>query len=84
MKTPELYFIDGAVPETAVPDRNPQPWRETRVVGKPVARIDGYERLSGAAVYPSDVVLPEMLYGAILRCPHAHAKVVKVDAAAAA
>ena len=84
MKTPELYFVDGALPETAVPDRRPAPWGKTRVVGKPLTRIDAYERLSGAAVYPSDVVLPEMLYGAILRCPHAHAKVTKVDAGAAA
>ena len=84
MKTPELDFVDGALPETAVPDRRPAPWGKTRVVGKPLTRIDAYERLSGAAVYPSDVVLPEMLYGAILRCPHAHAKVTKVDAGAAA
>jgi CO/xanthine dehydrogenase Mo-binding subunit len=84
MKTPELYFIDGAVPETALPNERPRPWGKTRVVGKPIERIDGYERVSGAAVYPSDVVLPEMLYGAIPRCPHAHARVVKVDAGAAA
>ena len=84
MKTPELYFVDGALPETAAPEGDPQPWTRTRVVGKPLARIDGYERLSGAAVYPSDVVLPDMLYGAILRCPHAHAKVTRVDAGAAA
>jgi xanthine dehydrogenase YagR molybdenum-binding subunit len=84
MKTPELYFVDGALPETPAPEGDPQPWTRTRVVGKPLARIDGYERLSGAAVYPSDVVLPDMLYGAILRCPHAHAKVTKVDAGAAA
>ena len=84
MKTPELYFVDGSLPETPAPDQHPEPWRTTRVVGKPLARVDGYERLSGAAVYPSDVVLPDMLYGAILRCPHANATVTKVDAGAAA
>jgi len=35
--------------------------------------------LSGTAVYPSDVRLPDMLYGAILRSPHAHARVRSVD-----
>jgi CO/xanthine dehydrogenase Mo-binding subunit len=85
VKTPELYYVDGAAPETDAPERSPRPWGPTtRVVGRPLPRIDGYERLSGAAVYPSDVVLPEMLYGAFVRCPHAHARVTRVDAAAAA
>src|SRR5208337_1116655 len=41
------------------------------------------ERLSGRAIYPSDVSLPGMLYGAILRSPHAHAVVRSVDVSAA-
>ncbi len=48
-----------------------KPWGETTVVGKPIPRVDGYERVSGTAVYPLDVILPNMLYAAILRCPHA-------------
>ena len=56
-----------------------QPWKETAIVGKPLPRVDGYERVSGAAVYPSDTFLPDMIYGAILRCPHAHALVKLVD-----
>jgi len=42
-------------------------------------RVDAYERVSGSAIYPSDSSLPDMLYGAILRCPHAHAKVLDID-----
>jgi len=83
METPKLYFIDGAVPETPAPSGTPAPWTETRVVGKPLPRVDAYERVSGTAVYPSDVLLPDMLYGAVLRCPHASARVKKVDASAA-
>jgi CO/xanthine dehydrogenase Mo-binding subunit len=83
VKTPELYFIDGAVPETAAPDGTPQPWGETRVVGKPLPRVDGYERVSGTAVYPSDVILPDMLHGAVLRCPHPSARVKSFDASQA-
>ena len=56
-----------------------QPWKETAIVGKPLPRVDGYERVSGAAVYPSDTSLPDMIYGAILRCPHAHAVVKRID-----
>ena len=83
MKTPKLYFIDGAVPESPAPTDKPEPWTETRVVGKSLPRVDAYERVSGTAVYPSDVVLPDMLYAAVLRCPHANARVKKVDGSGA-
>ncbi|HSR10311.1 MAG TPA: xanthine dehydrogenase family protein molybdopterin-binding subunit, partial [Thermodesulfobacteriota bacterium] len=59
------------------------PWKETRIVGKPVPRVDGFERLSGQAVYPIDISLPNMLYGAILRCPYPSARVKRVDTSAA-
>jgi len=79
-----IYFEqDLEVPETPAPGQPPEPWSTTHVVGRPLPRVDGYERLSGTAIYPSDVVLPGMLYGAILRCPHPHARVVRVDTAAA-
>ncbi|RPJ63752.1 MAG: xanthine dehydrogenase family protein molybdopterin-binding subunit, partial [Acidobacteria bacterium] len=39
--------------------------------------------VSGSATYTLDVSLPGMLHAAILRCPHAHAEVRKVDAARA-
>ena len=60
-----------------------KPWGETKFVGKPIPRVDGYERTSGTAVYPLDVILPDMLYAAILRCPHGHAQVKRVDIAKA-
>ncbi|RPI22868.1 MAG: xanthine dehydrogenase family protein molybdopterin-binding subunit, partial [Actinobacteria bacterium] len=78
------YYIDGPVPETPEPSEYPAPWTTTRVVGTRRPRVDAYERVSGTAVYPSDVILPDMLYGAILRCPHAHARVLEVDTSAAA
>jgi xanthine dehydrogenase YagR molybdenum-binding subunit len=77
------YFITGPLPSTPLPSQEQPPWRETSVVGSALPRVDGYQRLSGSAVYPSDVILPRMLYGAILRCPHAHARVTRVDTAAA-
>jgi xanthine dehydrogenase YagR molybdenum-binding subunit len=58
---------------------NPKPWKKTRVIGKAMPRVDAYERVSGSAIYPSDTSLPDMLYGAILRCPHAHAKILNID-----
>jgi xanthine dehydrogenase YagR molybdenum-binding subunit len=63
--------------------QQPQAWEKTTVVGTRQRRIDGRERVSGATVYPSDVVLPGMLYGAVLRCPHAHAKARSIETAKA-
>jgi xanthine dehydrogenase YagR molybdenum-binding subunit len=62
-----------------MPDTNPKPWSETTIVGKALPKIDGRERLAGVAKYTLDQNLPDMLYAATLRCPHAHARVVKVD-----
>lgn len=72
-------------PSNAAPDavgsaRRLPPWGETDVVGKPIPRVDGHQRVSGSAVYPHDVILPEMLHAAVLRCPHANAVIKKVDA----
>ena len=76
----EPYYIEGMpVPETPKPGEQPKPWGKTQIVGKAVPRVDAYERVSGSAVYPADVSLPNMLYGAILRCPHPHARVKKVS-----
>ncbi|MBS1111184.1 MAG: xanthine dehydrogenase, molybdenum binding subunit apoprotein [Anaeromyxobacteraceae bacterium] len=64
-------------------ETRPAPWGETTVVGKPRPRVDGYERVSGSAVYAMDVTFPDMLHAAIVRSPHAHARVKKVDASKA-
>jgi len=77
------YWIEGPLPETPQPDRELRAWTETTLVGQRQPRVDAYERVSGSAVYTYDVWLPGMLYAAILRCPHAHARVVSVNTAAA-
>ncbi len=86
MKAPneKPYYLRGLpVPETPAPGKEPQPWKETQVIGKPLPRTDAYQRVSGAAVYPSDVLLPDMLYGAILRCPYPNALVKSIDSSQA-
>jgi xanthine dehydrogenase YagR molybdenum-binding subunit len=77
------YYERGPIPETPEPKQKQDHWTDTRVVGQPLPRVDAYQRLSGAAVYPSDVHLPDMLYGAVLRCPHAHARIESIDIRAA-
>lgn len=48
-----------------------------------LTRVDGPLKVSGAAKYTYDVRLPNMLYGRVRRCPHAHAKIKKFDSSAA-
>ncbi len=81
-KTP-FYSSEENVPETPDPGAVPKPWRKTAMVGKPYPRVDGYELVSGKAVFPSDVSLPGMLIGAVLRSPHPNAVVKKIDTSGA-
>ncbi len=60
-------------------DTSVRPWTETKVIGTAQPRIDAHERVTGSAVYARDLVLPRMVHAAFARCPHAHAKVTKVD-----
>jgi CO/xanthine dehydrogenase Mo-binding subunit len=53
------------------------------VVGRPTTRVDGLERARGEAVFTADLQLNGMLHTAVLRSPHAHARVVRIDLAPA-
>src|SRR5437867_1895883 len=53
------------------------------VLNHRMTRVDGPLKVSGAARYTHDIRLPNMLYGRILRCPHAHARLKKFDSSAA-
>jgi len=53
------------------------------VIGQRVHRIDGPEKVTGSAKYTFDMVLPNMLYGKILRSPYPHAKILSIDTSAA-
>ncbi len=51
-----------------------------KVVGTRPIRHDGLEKVTGQARYGADVHLPGMLHGKVLRSPHAHARIVSIDA----
>ncbi len=53
------------------------------IIGKPVPRVEGRDKVSGGAQYATDVVLPGMLWGKNVRSPHAHARIVSIDTARA-
>ena len=46
-------------------------------------RLDGSAKVRGAPVYTADLTRPDMLHGRVLRSPHAHARVLGIDTAAA-
>ncbi|MGH7769879.1 MAG: xanthine dehydrogenase family protein molybdopterin-binding subunit, partial [Candidatus Binatia bacterium] len=52
---------------------------EMKVVGAPVERIEGPDKVGGKTLYTADVRLPGMLWGRCLRSPHAHARVLRVN-----
>jgi xanthine dehydrogenase YagR molybdenum-binding subunit len=53
--------------------------KERRLIGTRVQRIDGPDKATGHAKYSYDKNLTGMLYGVILRCPYAHAKLASID-----
>src|SRR5579859_5859195 len=59
------------------------PAEKRSLIGKRISRVDGPEKVSGRAKYTYDVHRPGMLFGKVIRSPHAHAKVVSVDTSAA-
>jgi CO/xanthine dehydrogenase Mo-binding subunit len=52
-------------------------------IGTPTRRADAIDKVTGRARYVADIRLPRELHAAVLRSPHPHARVVKVDIRAA-
>ena len=48
-------------------------------LGKDFPRKEGRARVTGREIYPSDLVLPGLLHGKILRSPHPHARIKAID-----
>jgi len=53
------------------------------VLGKRPVRHDGADKVTGKAIYTADLALPNMAHGKIVRSPHAHARIKKIDASEA-
>ena len=52
-------------------------------VGARTPLVDGVEKVTGKAKYTADIAAPGALVGRILRSPHAHARILSIDTAAA-
>ena len=56
----------------------------TRIFGSGIRRREDPRLITGGSTYTDDVTLPGMVHAAILRSPHAHARITGIDTAAAA
>jgi xanthine dehydrogenase YagR molybdenum-binding subunit len=56
---------------------------DRHLIGQRISRLDGPAKVSGRAKYTYDLKPDGMLWGKVLRCPHAHATVKSVDVSAA-
>ena len=54
-----------------------------RGIGKPVRRSEDARLLTGAGRFADDVSLPGQAYACLLRSPYAHARITRIDVAAA-
>ena len=55
--------------------------KERRLIGTKDPRVDGPDKATGHAKYSYDINRPGMLHAVMLRSPHAHAKITKLDTA---
>lgn len=75
-----LYHEEFRDRETEEPGEVPSPEKEKfKIIGEYTPRIDGKKIVTGQAPFTHDIKLRGMLYGKILRCPHACAEVISVD-----
>lgn len=50
-----------------------------KFVGKSIKRVDGVKKVTGSLKYVDDMKMPRMLYVAVKRSPHPHARIVSID-----
>jgi 4-hydroxybenzoyl-CoA reductase alpha subunit len=50
-----------------------------RVIGRALRKVDAVAKVTGQTRFADDLVLPRMLYAKLLRSPHPHARIVRID-----
>src|SRR5579862_7817778 len=58
--------------------------KRMRVIGTPRRRVDARAKVTGQTRFADDIVLPRMAYCKLLRSPHPHARIRKIDTSRAA
>ncbi len=65
--------------DKTIVDTIPRTDGQPDVIGGRHGRIAGHHQVTGASQYADDINYPGMLHAKILRSPHAHAKILKID-----
>ena len=52
-----------------------EPKTDYKVIGTRPIRHDGYDKVTGRAIYGGDLTLPGLIWGVCVRSPHAHANI---------
>lgn len=66
-----------------MPDYHWPAMSNRRVMGRRTSRLDGPIKSMGRVRYGSDIARPGLLFGAVLGCPYAHARITSIDTSAA-
>ena len=74
-------MVEVEVDDAAGPDWGDR--SKMRLLNHHIPRVDGPDKVTGAAKYSHDIRLPGMVYGRILASPYAAAKITSLDASAA-
>lgn len=53
--------------------------KEFAIINSRLPKVDAWAKVTGDARYTDDLTMPNMLYGALLQSPFAHAKIKKID-----
>ena len=54
------------------------------IIGSNVRRVDGVDKVTGAAKFTGDLAFADLLEAKVLRSPFAHAKIISIDSSKAA
>ena len=57
---------------------------EESIIGRRIPKLDSVYLATGEARFLDDIQLPGMLYGKVLRSPHSHARILRIDTQRAA
>jgi len=50
-----------------------------RIIGRKVARVDGFDKVTGRTRYAADINVAGQLYGSVLHSDYPHAEIIEID-----
>ena len=59
--------------------KDSNPVNDNKWIGQRTIRPDGADKVTGRAAYSSDTTMPGMMWGKVLRSPHAHARIKSIN-----